>query len=81
MFENCRRSHEAARVAAFIWDGQKICSIRFIEQVFQPERLDCLGKLNMEEGWVKPLLKLIKEGKMDGLVNVAQTIGLLGRNP
>ena len=55
--------------------------IRFIEQVFQPERLDCLGKLNMEEGWVKPLLKLIKEGKIDGLVNVAQTIGLLGRNP
>ena len=55
--------------------------IRFIEQVFQPERLDCLGKLNMEEGWVKPLLKLIKEGKIDGQVNIAQTIGLLGRNP
>ena len=35
----------------------------------------------MEEGWAKPLLKLIKEGKIDGLVNVAQTIGLLGRNP
>ena len=35
----------------------------------------------MEEGWAKPLLKLIKEGKIDGQVNIAQTIGLLGRNP
>ena len=29
-----------------------------------------LGKFISEEGWVRPMLKLIKEGKVDGQVNV-----------
>ncbi|CAG7885235.1 unnamed protein product [Brassica rapa] len=38
-------------------------------------------KLIIEEGGVNPLLKLVKEGKIDGQENAARTIGLLGRDP
>ncbi|XP_010432202.1 PREDICTED: uncharacterized protein LOC104716519 [Camelina sativa] len=38
-------------------------------------------KLIVEEGGVNPLLKLLKEGKIDGQENAARTIGLLGRDP
>ncbi|KAL0739499.1 hypothetical protein Bca4012_015709 [Brassica carinata] len=38
-------------------------------------------KLIVEEGGVNPLLKLAKEGKIDGQENAARTIGLLGRVP
>ncbi|EOA16173.1 hypothetical protein CARUB_v10004310mg [Capsella rubella] len=38
-------------------------------------------KLIVEEGGVNPLLKLLKEGKVDGQENAARTIGLLGRDP
>ncbi|CAH2076534.1 unnamed protein product [Thlaspi arvense] len=37
-------------------------------------------KLIVEEGGVNPLLKLLKEGKIDGQENAARTIGLLGRD-
>ncbi|XWS33865.1 hypothetical protein CRYUN_Cryun22dG0119700 [Craigia yunnanensis] len=39
------------------------------------------GKLIIEEGGVGPLLKLVKEGKMEGQENAARAIGLLGRDP
>lgn len=39
------------------------------------------GKLIIEEGGVAPLLKLAKEGKMEGQENAARAIGLLGRDP
>lgn len=42
---------------------------------------DRYGKLIIEEGGVGPLLKLIKEGKIDGQENAARAIGLLGRDP
>ncbi|KAJ8764465.1 hypothetical protein K2173_006205 [Erythroxylum novogranatense] len=42
---------------------------------------DRYGKLIIEEGGVPPLLKLIKEGKMEGQENAARAIGLLGRDP
>ncbi|KAE9593386.1 hypothetical protein Lal_00028922 [Lupinus albus] len=42
---------------------------------------DRYGKLILEEGGVPPLLKLLKEGKMDGQENAARAIGLLGRDP
>ncbi|XP_004512138.1 uncharacterized protein [Cicer arietinum] len=42
---------------------------------------DRYGKLIIEEGGVGPLLKLIKEGKVDGQENAARAIGLLGRDP
>lgn len=42
---------------------------------------DRYGKLIIEEGGVAPLLKLAKEGKMEGQENAARAIGLLGRNP
>ncbi|CAJ1942353.1 unnamed protein product [Sphenostylis stenocarpa] len=42
---------------------------------------DRYGKLIIEEGGVGPLLKLIKEGKMEGQENAARAIGLLGRDP
>uniref|UniRef100_A0A2P2LIF0 DUF7792 domain-containing protein n=1 Tax=Rhizophora mucronata TaxID=61149 RepID=A0A2P2LIF0_RHIMU len=42
---------------------------------------DRYGKLIIEEGGVQPLLKLIKEGKMEGQENAARAIGLLGRDP
>ncbi|OAY57546.1 uncharacterized protein LOC110609523 [Manihot esculenta] len=41
---------------------------------------DRYGKLIIEEGGVPPLLKLIKEGKMEGQENAARAIGLLGRD-
>ncbi|XP_044462971.1 uncharacterized protein LOC123193952 [Mangifera indica] len=39
------------------------------------------GKLIIEEGGVWPLLKLVKEGKLEGQENAARAIGLLGRDP
>ncbi|CAI9766693.1 unnamed protein product [Fraxinus pennsylvanica] len=42
---------------------------------------DRYGKLIIEEGGVGPLLKLVKEGKVDGQENAARAIGLLGRDP
>ncbi|XP_015889678.3 uncharacterized protein LOC107424401 [Ziziphus jujuba] len=42
---------------------------------------DRYGKLIMEEGGVGPLLKLIKEGQLEGQENAARAIGLLGRDP
>ncbi|XP_050228239.1 uncharacterized protein LOC126677594 [Mercurialis annua] len=42
---------------------------------------DRYGKLIIEEGGVQPLLKLVKEGKMEGQENAAKAIGLLGRDP
>ncbi|XWS42175.1 hypothetical protein CRYUN_Cryun17cG0145400 [Craigia yunnanensis] len=42
---------------------------------------DRYGKLIIEEGGVGPLLKLVKEGKMEGQENAAKAIGLLGRDP
>ena len=42
---------------------------------------DRYGKLILEEGGVPPLLKLLKEGKLEGQENAARAIGLLGRDP
>lgn len=42
---------------------------------------DRYGKLIIEEGGVPPLLKLVKEGKMEGQENAVRAIGLLGRDP
>ncbi|KAK0598868.1 hypothetical protein LWI29_000188 [Acer saccharum] len=42
---------------------------------------DQYGKLIVEEGGVGPLLKLVKEGKLEGQENAAKAIGLLGRDP
>ncbi|KAL0288123.1 UNVERIFIED_CONTAM: hypothetical protein Scaly_2741500 [Sesamum calycinum] len=42
---------------------------------------DRYGKLIIEEGGVGPLLKLVKEGKLEGQENAARAIGLLGRDP
>lgn len=42
---------------------------------------DRYGKLIIEEGGVGPLLKLIKEGKVEGQENAAEALGLLGRDP
>ncbi|XP_022775420.1 uncharacterized protein LOC111317243 [Durio zibethinus] len=42
---------------------------------------DRYGKLIIEEGGVGPLLKLVKEGTMEGQQNAAKAIGLLGRDP
>ncbi|KAI3991869.1 hypothetical protein MKX01_012814 [Papaver californicum] len=39
------------------------------------------GKLIIEEGGVGPLLKLVKEGRLEGQENAARAIGLLGRDP
>ncbi|CAI9110938.1 OLC1v1011048C1 [Oldenlandia corymbosa var. corymbosa] len=41
---------------------------------------DRYGKLIIEEGGVGPLLKLLKEGKIEGQENAARAIGLLGRD-
>ncbi|CAN4107382.1 unnamed protein product [Withania somnifera] len=38
------------------------------------------GKLIIEEGGVPPLLKLAKEGRMEGQENASRAIGLLGRD-
>lgn len=42
---------------------------------------DRYSKLIIEEGGVPPLLKLAKEGRMEGQENAARAIGLLGRDP
>ncbi|PIN26476.1 hypothetical protein CDL12_00773 [Handroanthus impetiginosus] len=42
---------------------------------------DRYGKLIIEEGGVAPLLKLAKEGRMEGQESAARAIGLLGRDP
>lgn len=42
---------------------------------------DRYGKLIIEEGGVGPLLKLVKEGRLEGQENAAQAIGLLARDP
>lgn len=42
---------------------------------------DRYGKLIIEEGGIGPLLKLIKEGQLEGQENAAKAIGLLGRDP
>ncbi|EPS72517.1 hypothetical protein M569_02236 [Genlisea aurea] len=42
---------------------------------------DRYGKLIIEEGGVPPLLKLAKEGRMEGQENAARAIGLLSRDP
>ncbi|XP_004506978.1 uncharacterized protein [Cicer arietinum] len=42
---------------------------------------DRYGKLILEEGGVPPLLKLLKEGRLDGQENAARAIGLLGKDP
>lgn len=42
---------------------------------------DRYGKLIIEEGGVGPLLKLVKEGKVEGQENAARAIGLLGKDP
>ncbi|KAM7252516.1 hypothetical protein ACFE04_024399 [Oxalis oulophora] len=42
---------------------------------------DRYGKLIIEEGGVGPLLKLVKEGKVEGQENAARAIGMLGRDP
>ncbi|KAJ8767092.1 hypothetical protein K2173_012683 [Erythroxylum novogranatense] len=41
---------------------------------------DRYGKLIVEEGGVPPLLKLAKEGKMEGQENASRAIGLLARD-
>lgn len=42
---------------------------------------DRYGKLIIEEGGIGPLLKLVKEGRLEGQENAARAIGLLGRDP
>ncbi|GMY24818.1 vacuolar protein 8 [Fagus crenata] len=42
---------------------------------------DRYGRLIIEEGGVVGLLKLAKEGKLEGQENAARAIGLLGRDP
>ncbi|XP_041010125.1 uncharacterized protein LOC121254226 [Juglans microcarpa x Juglans regia] len=42
---------------------------------------DRYGKLIIEEGGIGGLLKLAKEGRMEGQENAARAIGLLGRDP
>lgn len=42
---------------------------------------DRYGKLIITEGGVGPLLKLLKEGKLEGQENAAKAIGLLGCDP
>ncbi|RAL46113.1 unnamed protein product [Cuscuta campestris] len=42
---------------------------------------DRYGKLIIEEGGVPPLLKLAKEGRLEGQENACRAIGLLGRDP
>ncbi|KAG0497890.1 hypothetical protein HPP92_002581 [Vanilla planifolia] len=39
------------------------------------------GKLIIEEDGVGPLLRLVKEGRLEGQENAARAIGLLGRDP
>ncbi|XP_075492668.1 uncharacterized protein LOC142530746 [Primulina tabacum] len=42
---------------------------------------DRYGKLIIEEGGIGPLLKLLKDGKVEGQENAAKAIGLLGKDP
>ncbi|KAI3698839.1 hypothetical protein L2E82_42695 [Cichorium intybus] len=42
---------------------------------------DRYGRLIIEEGGVPPLLKLAKEGRMEGQESAIRAIGLLGRDP
>ncbi|PIA43979.1 hypothetical protein AQUCO_01800207v1 [Aquilegia coerulea] len=42
---------------------------------------DRYGKLIIEEGGIGPLLKLVKDGRLEGQENAARAIGLLGRDP
>lgn len=42
---------------------------------------DRYGKLIIEEGGIGPLLKLLKEGKLEGQEYAATVIGLLGKDP
>lgn len=42
---------------------------------------DRYGRLIMEEGGIPPLLKLAKEGTLEGQESAARAIGLLGRDP
>lgn len=42
---------------------------------------DRYGKLIIEEGGVVPLLKLLKDGRLEGQENAARAIGLLARDP
>ncbi|QCE16895.1 vacuolar protein 8 [Vigna unguiculata] len=42
---------------------------------------DRYGRLIIEEGGVPPLLKLLKEGHLEGQENAARAIGLLGKDP
>ncbi|KAI8022601.1 hypothetical protein LOK49_LG03G03774, partial [Camellia lanceoleosa] len=42
---------------------------------------DRYGKLIIEEGGIVPLLKLAKEGRLEGQESAARAIGLLGRDP
>ncbi|XP_075510482.1 uncharacterized protein LOC142546581 [Primulina tabacum] len=42
---------------------------------------DRYGKLIIEEGGIGPLLKLLKEGKLEGQEHAATAIGLLGKDP
>lgn len=42
---------------------------------------DRYGKLIIEEGGVPPLLKLLKEGTLEGQESAARAIGLLGKDP
>ncbi|XP_073041208.1 uncharacterized protein [Primulina eburnea] len=41
---------------------------------------DRYGKLIIEEGGIGPLLKLLKDGKLEGQENAARAIGLLGKD-
>ncbi|KAF3782868.1 hypothetical protein EJ110_NYTH17837 [Nymphaea thermarum] len=42
---------------------------------------DRYGKLIIEEGGIPPLLRLVKEGLVEGQENAARAIGFLGRDP
>ncbi|XP_073044750.1 uncharacterized protein [Primulina eburnea] len=42
---------------------------------------DRYGKLIIEEGGIGPLLKLLREGKLEGQEHAATAIGLLGKDP
>jgi hypothetical protein len=42
---------------------------------------DRYGKLIIEEGGIGPLLKLVKDGKVEGQENATRALGLLGRDP
>ncbi|CAA3008849.1 Armadillo repeat only 2 [Olea europaea subsp. europaea] len=76
-------------ILCFIWDYIAILYTGSLEDrsdaavslVSLARDNDRYGKLIIEEGGVGPLLKLVKEGKLDGQENAARAIGLLGRDP